>query len=479
MPSNQEFELRCWLNPPLFAPEASLAACPCTLSSELHRAQGLLHASGFWDYADLVQCIVDIANTVISVTPVFDCISAWVVVIAELVSEGYWQTGGEPVIGRLDELIPNAILQCASESIAGTPAEVAADVRKAWNLIRPGSACDRAFGIWDPVRLLIRVISSISPEDKYGPSGYDAPGTPAGELQRWIPADRTLDYRIDFWNKEDAPAATVDVVITDQLDSNLDWSTFKFTEIGFLDWQVELEPTQYFNVDVEDVQIDLSTYYTGAPVVDLLVNVEGTFDSETGQIEWQFHALDPVTCEPPDEPLAGFLPPITDSGWEVGWVAFSASPKPDLSSGTVISNQSYVKFDVDEFKPAPPEGPFINTLDAIPPASAVQTPTGPRPCSCFLVAWNGSDEENGSGLQSFDVYVDDLEDENPAYLWEAGTTDTSAVFRGSSGHRYGFYTRAHDNAGNLEAVPEPFSYDVEVTAGLHCVWLPLILKGNP
>ena len=76
-----------------------------------------------------------------------------------------------------------------------------------------------------------------------------------------MPAETLLLYRVDFWNKEDAPAATVDVIVTDQLDADLNWSTFKFTEIGFLDWRVELEPCQYFNLDVEDVQIDLSKYY--------------------------------------------------------------------------------------------------------------------------------------------------------------------------------------------------------------------------
>jgi hypothetical protein len=333
-------------------------------------------------------------------------------------------------------------------------------------------------------RMFVDAITSISPEDKYGPSGYDIPGTPATQLKHWIPTDRPLDYRIDFWNKENAPAATVDVIITDTLDSNLDWSTFKFTEIGFLDWRVELEPSQYFNVDVANVQIDLSPYYPGAPTVNLLVNVEGTFDPNTGQIKWQFHALDPATRQPPEEPLAGFLPPITNSGWEIGWVAFSAAPKPGLASGTVISNQSYVKFDLDQFKPAPPAGPFINTLDPTSPTSAVTGPTGTQSCSSFSVMWAGQDNQNGSGLGGFDVYVDDLDDAALAYLWQAGNTNTSAAFSGSPGHRYGFYTRARDNAGNVEAAPTPFKYDVEVTAGEFCpglqhLWLPLILKTKP
>jgi hypothetical protein len=327
--------------------------------------------------------------------------------------------------------------------------------------------------------LLLEVILSISPEDKYGPSGHDPPDTPNEALQRWIPASRSMDYRVDFWNKADAPAATADVVITDTLDADLDWSSFEFTEIGFLDWQVELEPTQYFDVDVKDVSIDLSSYYPGEPVVDLVVNVKGTFDPDIGLIEWQFHALDPITRQPPENPYAGFLPPITDSGWEIGWVAFDVAQKPALSSGTVISNQAFVQFDINPFNPAPPGGPFINTVDALPPSSTVQSPVGSQPCACFRVSWAGDDDQNGSGLGGFDVYVDDLEDQDPAYLWRAGTSDHTALFEGLPGHRYGFYTRARDNVGNIEDAPEPSSYDVEITAGWHCIWLPLVVRAKP
>jgi hypothetical protein len=366
---------------------------------------------------------------------------------------------GTPWDWPLDPSLPNA-----SKSNAGT--------------VKKGDPCRKAFDNGDATKAL-RSITSISPEDKYGPTGYDAPETSASQLKRWIPAGQPLDYRIDFWNKEDAPAATVDVIITDTLDSNLDWSTFKFTEIGFLDWRMQLEPSQYFKVDVPNVSIDLSRYYTGQPTVTMVVNVEGTFDPISGTIRWEFHALDPVTRQPPENPYAGFLPPITDSGWEIGWVNFSVSPKPGLASGTVISNQAFVKFDVDVFKPAPAQGPFVNTLDALPPASAVQSPTGTQSCNSFPVTWSGQDEQNGSGLRIFDVYVDDLGDASPAYLWLANTTATFAVFQGSPGHRYGFYTRARDNVGNVEAIPEPFRYDVEATAGTYCVYLPLILKNKP
>ena len=295
----------------------------------------------------------------------------------------------------------------------------------------------------------IQVVTSISPEDKYGPSGYDASGTATNRLKRWLPADQVLDYRIDFWNKEDAPAATVDVFINDQLSSNLNWSTFKFTEIGFLDWRVPLEPCQYFNVDVPNVQIDLSHYYPGAPVVNLTVNVQGTFNPTTGQIAWEFHALDPITRQPPEEPLAGFLPPITTNGWEVGWVDFSAAPLAGLPTSTIISNQSYVKFDVDVFKPAPPGGPFVNTLDSLSPQSAVQPLPATVASSTFAVQWSGTDGPNGSGIRDYTIFVSE---NNGSYSnWLVNATTTSGTFTGQVGHTYAFYSVARDNVGNQEA----------------------------
>jgi hypothetical protein len=331
---------------------------------------------------------------------------------------------------------------------------------------------DCAEGVADAV-LDAASISSVSPEDKYGPTGWDPPGTAASQRKHWVPAGQALDYRIDFWNKEDAPAATTDVIITDTLDPSLDWSTFRFTEVGFLDKRVTLEPTQFYDLDVNNVTIDLSSYYPGQPVIILMVNAQGSFDPATGQIEWHFHALDPMTGQPPENPYAGFLPPITPSGWEIGWVSYSIRSKAGLASGTTVTNQAWVKFDLNAPNPAPKLGPFLNTLDVQPPTSTAQVTSGQRTCGGFTVVFNGADETGGSGLSGIDVYVDDLGDTNPAVLWLSGVSSKSALFRGAPGHSYGFYTRARDNAGNLEAAPA--QYDATATAGSQfCVWMPLV-----
>jgi hypothetical protein len=67
---------------------------------------------------------------------------------------------------------------------------------------------------------------------------------------------------------------------------------------------------------------------------------------------------------PPDDPLAGFLPPNDDSGRGEGHVSFSIRPRADLLDGTVISNQANIVFDHN----APIATNIVtNTIDARPP----------------------------------------------------------------------------------------------------------------
>jgi len=296
-----------------------------------------------------------------------------------------------------------------------------------------------------------QVTNSSSPEDKYGPSGWDASETAVDERQHWIRADRPLDYRIDFWNKEDAPAATCDVVITDQLSPNLDWSTFRFTEIGFLDWSVPLEPCRYFNIDVTGVNYDLSVYYPGQSQSALVVNVEGTFDPDTGQIEWIFHTMDQATREYPENPYGGFLPPITDSGWEIGWVEYSASPLPGLASGTTVSNQAWVIFDTNPANPAPKLGPWMNTLDTVSPDATMLPLPERTELPAFSVSWEGVDDLAGSGIATCAIYVS--QDGETPYLWLEAVAPNSVVFAADFGHTYAFYARGRDHVGNLEPMP--------------------------
>ena len=287
-------------------------------------------------------------------------------------------------------------------------------------------------------------VDSATPEDKYGHDGFDLSDTPPVERKRFISSEREMYYKVDFWNKEDATAPACDVLVIDRLDPNLDAESFRFEEIGFRKWNVKLEPCQYFNVNI-DIR----------PDVDLVVNVEGTFDQQRRELTWTFRSLDPVTWQMPDDPMAGFLPPITDSGEEVGWVAFTVEAKDGLETGAKIRNQAFVEFDwagdiLDH--PAPKEGPWVNTIDAGEPNSHVLALAGTTSATTFTVQWVGQDDPGGSGIAGYDIYVST--DGSPYELWLDDTNHTSAEFTTDpNAHTYAFYSVARDNVGHVENAP--------------------------
>jgi len=291
---------------------------------------------------------------------------------------------------------------------------------------------------------VIPVKTSYTPEDKFGPCGYDAPNTLEGSEKRFVAAGEVLNYRIEFWNKPDAPVPTQDALIKDNLDPNLfDLGTFEFTRFGFLKWDVPLKK------GTKEIQTRLDL----RPDMMIAVDVKATLDPDTGDIEWWFHCVEPMTGEYPDDPMAGFLPPYNEeTGFEIGWVEFSVKPKEELPNGTEVANQAFVQFDfMGPFNPAPKEGPWINTVDCIPPESEILEFPSVMYSKIFTIKWLGEDNPAGSGVGCYDIYVSD--NGSGFTLWETGVKDTQTLFMGDDGHTYSFYSIANDNVGNKEGPP--------------------------
>jgi parallel beta-helix repeat protein len=236
-----------------------------------------------------------------------------------------------------------------------------------------------------PQSINVEVVSSLDPNDKAGPSGFGA--------QRFITSDATIPYVIFFENLKNATAPAHNVIVTDQLDPNLDWNTLNFGE-------------------------------TSHPQ-----NVTVYFNSTTGVITWNFTAID--------------LPPNVNPPEGEGWVTFTIAPKPDLPSGTQIRNKATVVFDFN----APISTPeFLNTIDSQPPSTKVNTLDPEQPLN-FTVSWAGTDEA-GSGIKDYTIYVSD--NGGPYTEWLFETNKQSATFAGQKGHIYSFYSVATDNVGNTE-----------------------------
>jgi hypothetical protein len=98
-------------------------------------------------------------------------------------------------------------------------------------------------------------------------------------------------------------------------------------------------------------------------------------------------------------------------------------------------------------------------LDTTSPSSAVSAFGGQQSSPNFPVMWSGADPS--SGIASYDVQVRDDGVTPPGGTgtpgtwtnWKTNTVQTSGTYHGEVTHRYCFRSRAHDNAGNVEAYP--------------------------
>jgi len=302
------------------------------------------------------------------------------------------------------------------------------------------------------------VVTSTTPEDKYGPSGYDPDETAPDLIARFVSEDRaSYSYRIDYWNHEDATAPAQAVYVVDTIDLDFELTSLRFTEFGFCNQTIPLEGGQYFNLDV-----------TMRPVQgledSLRVNVEGTLDPDHRVVSWTMLSYDPITGEPPDID-DGFLYPIDSTGYQIGWVDFEIDPLPGLATGTRIENQALVNFDslpacdtCPFWSPAPKERPWVNTIDAEAPESYVIENLDTVDVTYFTVSWT-ADDGLGSGVKAYSVYVSD---NGGSYEpWLVDTLLDSAVYSGENEHTYRFYTIAEDNVGHIENPPD--SFDAQVT----------------
>ena len=225
--------------------------------------------------------------------------------------------------------------------------------------------------------------------------------------------------------------------MTDQLDSNLNWSQFRLGSFGFggLTYQVPA---------------NLSYYQTTLDLQQLLgfnVELTATIDERTGVATWIFATVDPTTGQTPLNPLLGLLPPDGASGLGEGFVNYTITANQAAATGTVIGAQATVIFNTQP----PMNTPRIfNTIDS--GAGLVSSVTA-LPANVtnnsVNVSWNGTDAVNGSAVQDFSIFVSD---NGGAYTpWLQDTTLTDATYVGEAGHTYSFYSVAADNAGNIQA----------------------------
>lgn len=285
----------------------------------------------------------------------------------------------------------------------------------------------------EEVDLDFDVFGSLDPNELTGVVGYG----PLHYLSATVP----LPYTAIFGNQATATAPAQQVVVNDPLDPTImDLGTLRLGPISIGSRMV----TPPFGARSFATTLDLR------PERNLLVRIDAGLDSVTAVLSWRFTSIDPVTGQPPLDPLAGFLPPDVHPPDGEGSVSFTVMPKSGIATGTQVHNQATIVFDAN---PPLVTSLWLNTLDNSAPVSLISPASGPlkpitRPMP-LLLRWSATD--SGSGLRDYNVYVS--EGGGPLQLLFFHTAATSGVFNLVPGKTYSFYSAARDQTGNVEAVP--------------------------
>ncbi|MDH6084190.1 CARDB domain-containing protein, partial [Umezakia ovalisporum] len=290
----------------------------------------------------------------------------------------------------------------------------------------------------------------IDPNDILGPEGF-------GE-DRWIDTEEPLRYTIRFENAPTASAPAQEVLITQQLDADLDWRTFRVDDYGWSGSVYELEGNRAFHNTRIDLTVSNSFY----------VDVFATIDTTTGIATWRISTIDPTTGEAPLDAQAGFLPINDENGAGEGFVTYSIRAKSSAQTGDIIDAAAEIIFDTEAPIATPP---IFNTLDVSKPISTVKELPATSETPEFLVTWAGTDE--GAAIASYTIYVADNSGEYTPWLTD--TQLTESTYTGTPGHTYQFYALATDNAGNTQEIPTTAQATIRIPGGVATigdyVWL--------
>jgi hypothetical protein len=281
-------------------------------------------------------------------------------------------------------------------------------------------------------------VKPVDPNDLVGPAG-------AGD-ERWVAVTQTLPYIIHFENDpKQATAPAQQVTVTVQLDTTVDARSFRLGSFGFGSFTFADALNRSFYTQRLDVRDSLGIY----------VDVNSGVDVSTNSAFWIFKSIDTATGQLPANPMSGFLP-VDDSLLHRGeaFVNFSVRPKSSSHTRDLIHTKARIVFDMNE--PLDTRQ-LLHTIDAGLPASSVRPLPATSSADSFSVRWSGKDDSLGSGIRSYSIFVS--QNNGPFSAWLTDVTDTTAVFAGTQGSTYQFFSIARDVAGNLE----PVKYSADAT----------------
>lgn len=276
---------------------------------------------------------------------------------------------------------------------------------------------------------------SSTPVNSYDPNEIYGYLSPSGS--KFIAKDsvEAVNYRIEFENDTAFATSAAHVVeIIDTLDADFfDLSTF--------------EPT-YFNIGNKREQLDGTPNFVRTvdmrPEINVIVQVEGQYDEKKGIARWLFTSLDPMTMEPTDDVMQGFLPVNHDGTSGIGDVGYRIGLKKGLEDGLEVTNRASIVFDANEPILTPT---WTNIVDGVCPESMI-TEIAYKNDSIVTFNIEGNDER--SGVWKYDLYVQYGVGSPWMKEGELSADSTQVDYKVHDGLYYGFCVLATDSAGNME-----------------------------
>jgi RHS repeat-associated protein len=302
--------------------------------------------------------------------------------------------------------------------------------KEASNNCPDGGTQKRFKWVWDPVKMMY-VLQPIDPNEIIGPTGQTN--------KKWVRVKDRMPYTILFENDTTATARTRYIKITTPIEPKQDAASLELGSFGF--------NNQSFTIPT-----GLSSYTQRLDTRDstgVFVDITAGYDVLNSQIFWELQAIDPLTLQPPEDPLAGFLflQDTSKPEYGNGFVNFSIKPKSNAVTLDTIVAKAFIVFDQNAVIPT---NLHKNTIDAVAPTSSITNLPDLTPDTEVNIHYTGTDDANGSGVKWYAIYVSD--NNGPPELFLNNFTKADTTFRGIADHKYKFYVAATDTAGNVEVL---------------------------
>lgn len=256
--------------------------------------------------------------------------------------------------------------------------------------------------------------------------------------KHWVSVKDRLPYTILYENDSTASAPAKFVRITSPIEPKQDAATFQLGNFGFNNQTFAVPPS-------------LASYYQRLDCRDslgLYVDITAGYDQINHVAFWEFQSIDPITLQPPVDPLVGFLllQDSTQPFYGHGFVNFSIKPVQTAITLDTIGARAAIVFDLNDTIST---NIHTNTIDAFAPTSHMNALPA-NTTNPITISWTGVDDTGGCGIAYYTIYVSTDQVNYSVLIPRISRNDTTLFLPPDSS--YCFFVLATDSVGNKETL---------------------------